>query len=117
MYNPHLVYDNIDLTGEWTLEFNLKVKPGRVVGSSSYDEYFMAIGTGQYFRLDTEARPHLHCTWLGTMGDPITGVSGPLTPGIGYAFALVNKGNGEWYFYVNGILKTQGTSSSEGSGG
>lgn len=117
-YNPHLIYDvAIDFAKDWTLDFWLYVKPGRPVGSSTFDEYFMAISPNQFFRLDTSVRPNLHCTWLGFMGNEETGISGPLTPGGWYHMALICKQNVEWYFYVNGKLTTQGIASSSGSGG
>lgn len=118
-YNPHLIYSVPDfvLDGNWTLDFWLNIKAGRSVGSGSYDEYFMSIESGKFFRLDTESRPHLHCTWLGFMGDEITGISGPLDPDQWYHFALVHTENSQWYFYVNGVLKSQGVDSSNTGGG
>lgn len=117
-YNPHLIYNvDLDTSKDWTVDFWLNVKSGRAVGTGSYDEYFMSISASQFFRLDTEVRPHLHCTWLGAMGSEATGISGPLTPGAWYHMALVCKQNSEWYFYVNGNLTSQGTVSSNVDGG
>lgn len=118
--NPHLTYgpsSDFDLSGNWTLDFNMFIKPGRPVESSSDDEYFMSISHNQYFRLDTKSSPCLHCTWFGVMGSEINGVAGPLSPGAWYHFALVHKENNEWYFYVNGNLTVAGVGYNDGGGG
>lgn len=119
MYNPHLVYDigDLDLSKNWTVDFWLKIKPGRPVNSESHSEIFMSLSTNLYFRLDTQSSPRLHCTWLGTMGSEAEGISGPLSSGSWYHMALVHKENGEWTFYVNGMQRSTGVTSSDTSGG
>lgn len=104
---PSLKYSantDFNLNGDWTIDFFLKVDSNRTL----QNEYFMSISEDQYFRLSSTNPPVLHCTWLGSMGNSDTGVSGPLQTDQWYHFALVHNKNKEWTFYVNGSAKTRG---------
>lgn len=119
---PSLTYGpspDFNLDGNWTLDFWLKIKSGRVVGNieNPFNEYFMSIGDKRYFRLDTQQQPRVHCTWFYGMGNESDGITGPLNPGEWYHFALVHIENKEWYFYLNGKLKFGGIEPSDTSGG
>lgn len=126
---PHLIYgpgSDLNFGEEWTLDFYLYVKSNRPVGTSSGNEYFMSIGFNQYFYIDTQSPPMLHCTWLGgEMGNAGPG-AGDAGQGTGLApietdrwnhIALMRLQNNEWYFYLNGKFITAGVGSSDTSGG
>lgn len=113
-YNQaHLTFgpsSDLSLAGNWTLDFYLKIKSGRPVSSGSDDEYFMSPSFQQYFRIDTQSPPRLHCTWFSGMEDVNNGLA-TIYPETWYHIALVHKENNEWYFYVNGNLVKAGVNS------
>jgi len=124
---PHLVFGpstDLNFSGDWTLEFYLYVKSDRPVGSGDY-EYFMSPGFNQYFYVDTQSPPVLHCTWFGQMGSAGSG-SGDAGQGTGLAvistnrwnhITLMHRSNGEWYFYLNGKFINSGTGTIDTGGG